>query len=289
MAATLGATLGAALGISLLSAPAGVAAPGGCPTDEALSGEIDRMGGARALAATGTGEVDVDEIGMRIVLRGRDGTVLGMRQVAAPDACQERAVLAAVVIVAWLGEWAHDEPAAPIAAVARPAPAVAAAPAFTPAGARAGAGGDVAAFAFGARDGDAATWGAGAQAGYGLGQRLALTALGEVTGERTRRLGPGEAAYRVIRFGIGLGARWNAGRVFVDAALVPEALIFAVRAQGFPPTVHGASAWGLAADGRVRVGLRRTGVTPFVYAGAGYALATTRLTLDDRPDAAATL
>src|SRR5581483_7633255 len=194
---------GAALGISLLSALPGVAAPAGCPSDEALSGEIDRMGGAGALAATGTGEVSVDEIGMRIVLRGRDGTVLGMREVAAPDACQERAVVAAVVIVAWLGEWAHEEPAAPIAAVARPAPAAAAAPAAAPTRARAGAGGDVAAFAFGARDGDAATWGAGAQAGYGLGRRLALAALGEVTGERTHPLATGEAAYRVVRFGIG--------------------------------------------------------------------------------------
>ena len=42
---------------------------------------------------------------MRVSLRGLDGVVTGVREVAAPDDCQERAGVAAVLISAWVGAW----------------------------------------------------------------------------------------------------------------------------------------------------------------------------------------
>ena len=97
------------------AAVAAAAAPT-CPERHDVEQEIDRLGAAPALALKGTPDVSVDDGGMRIVLRGRDGKVLGKREVAAPEACQERAVVAAVVIAAWLGEWSAAEPRAAAAA-----------------------------------------------------------------------------------------------------------------------------------------------------------------------------
>jgi hypothetical protein len=215
---------------------------------------------------------------MRIVLRGHDGTVLGMREVAAPPACQERAVVAAVVIVAWLGQWAHGEPPAPVTlaqAAAAPPP-----PAAQPRG-RA----DVAAFAFGSHDGSALTWGVGAQAGYGLGPHLMVTGLADWSGERTRPVGPAEAAYRMLRFGVGIAARRAIGRGFLDAGIVPEAIVLFLHGEGLS-TPRSPTVWELAADGRVRAGLRLAAIVPFVYAEVSYALITTQLTLDDSRDSA---
>src|SRR3954462_16045612 len=85
-------------GILAVAAPAlGAPAPP-CPERHAVEQELDRLGAA--LAQKGTPDISVDDSGMRIVLRGRDGKVLGMREIAAPAACQERAVVAAVVIAA---------------------------------------------------------------------------------------------------------------------------------------------------------------------------------------------
>ncbi len=96
----------------LCAATAAAAPAASCPERHDVEQEIDRLGAASALALKGTTDVSVDGGGMRIVLRGRDGKVLGAREVAAPEACQERAVVAAVVIAAWLGEWSAGEPRA---------------------------------------------------------------------------------------------------------------------------------------------------------------------------------
>jgi len=48
---------------------------------------------------------------------------------------------------------------------------------------------------------------------------------------------------------------------------------------------RGATDWGLAVDGRIRLGWRLAPVAPFVYADTSYALTTARLTLDNRLDA----
>ena len=81
--------------------PVGVA----CPSGDAVAAELDRLGATVALATLGSPEVTVDDTKMRIVLRGRDGSVMGAREVTAPEACHQRASVAAVFIAAWVGEW----------------------------------------------------------------------------------------------------------------------------------------------------------------------------------------
>ena len=256
-----------------------------CPERHDVEHELDRLGAAPALALKGTPDVTVNDGGMRIVLRGRDGKVLGEREVAAPEACQERAVVAAVVIAAWLGEWSGTEPraaAAPPAAppaVAVSAPAPAAAPPRRSMPPRL----ELAVFGSAVHDGDAATWAAGGEIAYGLGDRFSVTAQGHTTGERTQSLGPGEGAYQSRGFGAGVSWRRRFGRAVLDAGLGPEALRTAVRGERLA-IPRSATAWTLAIDGRIRLGLALGPLVPFVYAGTTYGISTSRLTLDDRPN-----
>jgi hypothetical protein len=338
-----------------LSVAAAAPRPGACPARAAIAAEIDGLGALQALAQMGIPEVTVEGASMRIVLRSHEGALLGVREVAAPLSCQGRAAVAAVVIVAWLGEWNQAPPAAATAARSAamaidtvPSPAVApassavapassavapASPAVAPASSTAarvpaapsagavvaqtgapapiepgrdlassppatlvesasseapppgrggGARGDLSAFVAGVHDGDAGTVGFGLQAGYGLGRRITLAVLAEGTGERTSSLGPGQAAYSALSFGAGASLRTVFGRGVADLGLFPEAVRTALRGEGLA-TARGTSAWGLAVEGRVRLGLRLGGSVPFVQVGASYDLTRQRLTLDDRP------
>jgi len=76
-----------------------------CPRADAIAAELDRLGAAAALAALGSPEVTVEDTKMHVVLRGPDSSKLGAREIAAPEACNERATVAAVFIAAWVGEW----------------------------------------------------------------------------------------------------------------------------------------------------------------------------------------
>ena len=93
--------------MSLLWAGAITVLPAGtaCPSGEAVAADLDRLGASAALAALGSTEVTVEDAKMRIVLRGRDGSIIGAREIAAPKACHERASVAAVFIAAWVGAW----------------------------------------------------------------------------------------------------------------------------------------------------------------------------------------
>jgi hypothetical protein len=256
-----------------------------CPERHAVEQELDRLGAAPALAQKGTPDVSVDDGGMRIVLRGRDGKVLGMREIAAPEACQERAVVAAVVIAAWLGEWSAAEPRAVTPAPPPAPPVLVRAPAPPPAPAavpRAPRRIELAAFGSVVHDGAVGTWAAGGELAYGLGDRFSVTAQGQVTGERNQALGPGQAAYESVVFGAGVSWRRPLGRAFLlDAGAGPEALRTALHGERLS-VPRDAVAWSLAIDARVRLGLRLGPVVPFVYGGAAYALTASHLTLDDR-------
>lgn len=257
-----------------------------CPERHDVEHELNRLGAAPALALKGTPDVTVNDSGMHIVLRGRDGKVLGEREVAAPEACQERAVVAAVVIAAWLGEWSAGEPrAATPRPTAAPPILTAAAPAPPPPSPRRSRLPrlELAAFGSAVHDGDAATWAAGGELAYGLGDRFSVTAQGHATGERTQALGPGQAAYQSWGFGAGISWRRRFGRAVLDAGLGPEALRTALQGEGLL-TPRRATAWTLAIDGRIRLGLALSRIVPFVYAGTAYGITTTRLTLDDRLD-----
>jgi len=267
-------------------APAALAPtpPAACPARHDVEQEIDRLGVAAALALEGTPDVRVDDGAMQIVLRAPDGKVLGQREVAAPGACHERAVVAAVVIAAWLGEWSGRETPAPAPSPAPPPPLVLTGTPAPPTPApRTPPRIDIAAFGFGVHDGDAGTWGAGGELGYRLSGPFSVIVLGQGTGERSQGLGPGRAAYSSSRFGAGLAWRRWFGRTLLDFGLAPEAARVALRGEQLP-TTRAATTWSLTTDGRVRLGLRLGAAVPFVYADAAYAVATARLTLDDRPD-----
>jgi hypothetical protein len=117
-----------------------------------------------------------------------------------------------------------------------------------------------------------------------VGDRFSVTAQGHATGERTQALGPGQAAYQSFAVGAGVSWRRPLGRTLLfDAGAGPQALRTALRGEKLS-TPRDATAWSLAIDARIRLGLRVGRVVPFVYGGATYALARTKLTLDDRLD-----
>jgi hypothetical protein len=91
----------------LLSAWAVTVAPIGttCPSGDAVAAELDRLGAVVALANLGSPEITVKDNKLQVVLRGQDGSMLGAREVAAPEDCHERATVAAVFIAAWVGAW----------------------------------------------------------------------------------------------------------------------------------------------------------------------------------------
>jgi len=103
-----------------------------CPSDAAVAAELARLGTTAAVARLGTPEVTVTSKRMQVALRGLDGEITGLREVAAPADCLERAAVAAVLLSAWVGAWPTD--ALPGAAAPRPPVAVperAAAPSST--------------------------------------------------------------------------------------------------------------------------------------------------------------
>jgi hypothetical protein len=308
-----------------------------CPSGDAIAAELDRLGAVAALAALGSPEVTVKDTKMHVVLRGQDGSMLGAREVAAPETCSERATVAAVFIAAWVGEWttaplaekqnsklqapnhnagpassspprprpmtldsaspaslplreqvdlAKADDSKPLDAKATPSNTKALAPETTPivpasSKLKPGTRGEVAALGFGTHDGDAGTYGAGILAGYRLRGALALAALFEGTGERERTLGPGRAAYRTFRLGVGAGVLRKWGRVFGDVGIFPELTLLTVSGKQLQ-SGHNATAWGAAADLRARLGLAWARLAPFLFVGGNCALRGERLTLDDR-------
>jgi hypothetical protein len=138
------------LAVLLVGVIAGPAPNMGCPARDAITAELQRLGTAAAVAAIGSPEVTVQGTRMQVALRGLDGTLSGVREVAAPASCAERARVAAVLTSAWVGAWsagsfpeparpqvasasrAEDSAPAPVAATELAKPAVAAEPAETP-------------------------------------------------------------------------------------------------------------------------------------------------------------
>jgi hypothetical protein len=141
---------------------------------------------------------------------------------------------------------------------------------------------ELAGLGFGLYDGDGGTYGGGVEAGL-IRRPLRLVALVEGTGERQRSLETGQAGYAFVRMGLGLGVRKSWQRVFVDFSLVPELARHALRGIGLIEPNH-LAAWGLMADGRVRLGWRFARAAPFLYLGASWSLLRERLRIDDSPN-----
>lgn len=79
--------------------------PTACPAEEAVAAELERLGVSAATEVLGAPEIAIEGTKMRVVFRGRDGSMLGARDVKAPASCHERASLAAVLIAAWVRTW----------------------------------------------------------------------------------------------------------------------------------------------------------------------------------------
>jgi hypothetical protein len=256
-----------------------------CPSADAIAAELDRLGSAAALAALGSPEVTVNDTKMHVVLRGQDGSMLGAREVAAPEACNERATVAAVFIAAWVGEW-NTAPLAEKQNSKQEVPNHNAAPAASgvvlpETKLKPESRVEIAGLGFGTHDGDAGTYGAGFLVGYRPRGALTLAALFEGTGQRERTLGPGLAGYRSFRLGVGASVlrRWD--RMFGDVGIFPELTLLALSGKRLQ-SEYNATAWGAAADLRARLGSSWGRLAPFLFAGASCALRGERLTLDDR-------
>ena len=143
---------------------------------------------------------------------------------------------------------------------------------------------EIAGLGFGTHDGNAGTVGAAVSASYRFGSALAVAALFETTGERETTLGPGLAAYRTSRLGVGASLRRQRGRLFADAAILPELTVLSLGARGQQlETTHSATAWGAAVDLRGRLGLAAGRFIPFLFAGGSVALRAEHLTLVGSP------
>ena len=282
----------------LLAATAGVSPEvSDCPSRGAVASELDRLGASTAIAALGSPEVAIVGKTMRVVLRGRDGSVIGAREVTAPNTCQERASVAAVFMAAWAGVWStvsqpagrvNSSPGPGTGAPLRPVQVSSLrVPASPPRGPEhtmpkqpnPGPTVEVAGLIFGTHDGNTAALGGGVLAGYHLGETLAVSALVETVTARQAALGPGLADYRISRLGIGVDVtrRWE--RVFVEVGLVPELTMFTGSGQRLL-TAHSATTWGAALDLRGRLGLAFGRLVPFLFAGGSGMLRAERLTLD---------
>ena len=269
-------TLATLLSAAVVTAPPATAA---CPRADAVAAELDRLGATASLAVLGSHEVTVEGARMRVVLRGRDGSILGSREVAAPEACDERASVAAVFVAAWVGAWSTNpmpnlpsrEPSTNAAIQTRRSPTV-----------------EIAGLAFGTHNGDAGTFGAGVFASYAISDALTVAALLETTGERETTVGPAMATYRTSRLGVGVGLRRRWGRLFGELGSFPELTLLA--ANGKPLVVpRKVTTWGAALEVRGRTGLVLGRFLPFLFVGASSALRAERLTLDDYPADATTL
>lgn len=110
-----------------------------CPDDAAIAAELDRLGARPALDQMGGVRVSVEGAHMHLAFVDQREGALGARTVDAPADCGQRAVIAAVLVAAWTGEWIRtnlgDENARTGERRAAPGPGLDAlpAPAATPA------------------------------------------------------------------------------------------------------------------------------------------------------------
>lgn len=266
MHALLAGLLFAATPIAVLPAPAI------CPTASQLDAELQRLGEGETVDRLGDSEVTVVGGTMRIVLRDRAGSTLGVREVPAPAECAKRVSVAAVLLAAWAKTWGET-------ALAPAERAEIAAPRRAAHEMELGVG-------FGASvDGDAGAPSGGVLAGLHLYRGLGAAMAADVSGQRQVALGQWAATYLVSRVGVGLAWRVRAGSVWADVALLPQLTRLSVEGRDLP-TIHTAAVWGASVEGRGRIGLRFGAVAPFASIAVNRALVGRTLTLDDRPDSA---
>lgn len=262
--------------VSVERAPRGVA----CPSDAELETELARAGAGDVPAP----ELEVGEDRMRVVLRGRDGALLGSREVEAPASCRERAAVAAVLVATWMGIW----PAAPAPAPPRdaPPPAEPVAPA-TPIVTEVASASVPPARAIelglhvgGAHDGSAAALAAAVELRRAVSGPLRVAIAASATSERDRNIGGAHAGY--LRPAIEVGPVVRLGRSALQGEVGASARLGLLVVRGKDLAIaHRVSHPVPGAATSMRLVLARRQVSPFLAAGFGYWFVRQRLTLDD--------
>jgi hypothetical protein len=238
-----------------------------CPSPADLDAELVRMG---AVGITPP-EIAVTGDRMRVVLRGRDGAPVGTREVQAPASCHERATVAAVLVVTWMGIW----PEAPKGASAPPAhTSTAPAPGATQRKTEIGLAIN------GAYDGNPLAFGFAVEARRRLlGPVFAWVGLTSTT-ERDQRVGPAQGGYTRPALEAGPAVRFGRGWVRADVAASARLGILIVRGIDLSVAhVRAHAVPGAAANLRLVIAQGR--FSPFLAAGACYWFGRQQLTLDD--------
>lgn len=254
------------------TAVAGAASPVSCPTAAQVDAELERLGESGVVDRLGESDVSVAGGTMRIVLRDRTGTTLGVREVAAPSECAKRISLAAVLLAAWAKTW--NETAF--------APAVHAEVAES---ARARRDVEVGLAVGAAADGDGHAPAGGLLARVQLDHGLSTVVAADLEGQRQIPVGPGAATYLGLRLGCGLAVRAQRGLVWTELAVLPQVTRLSVEGKNLM-TPRTATLWGAAVEARGRIGLGWGRLAPFLSLAVDRTLVQERLTLDDTTDSA---
>ena len=252
----------------------------GCPANDAIAANLERLGALVLLSQLGTAEVRVEELSLHVSFRDPRGEPIGARAVAAPADCEDRAALAAAVIAAFVGKWAQTEIANPssVATASATSKADAVAAAATATVARPWQA-ELGVMAFGLHDGDVGGFGLGVRADLGRGVWM-VNALVEGSSEREQALGQGQGGYQFLRAGLGLGVRHRWSRVFGDATLVPMVARLSLRGRSLAAT-EATKDWGFAVAGQTRLGWEVWRLRPFLFVGASYDTPAQRMLLRD--------
>ena len=241
-----------------------------CPTQAAITAELERLSGGEALGRLGRSEVTVEGRTMRVVLRDSGGQVLGVRELEAPRECRQRAAVAAVVLAAWAHDW--DSPPLSVAPAVAPA---------APARWRAELG-----LQGGAHyDGTRMAPGATVQAGWQLSGPFSAGATAGFVTARERDLGPGAVGYSLVRAGVGLVYRARSSATWFDAGLFPLIVRLGITPRALP-AARAVALWTGALEGRFRLGLTWGSIMPFVSGSLGRRFVRDRVTLEDVPESA---
>lgn len=245
--------------------------PPACPDPEEVAAQLTRLGVNQGTQPT----IEVTGDKMRVMLRGQDGATLGSREVEAPASCHERATVAAVLVVTWMGVWPEAPAPAPAPSTPRQEPAR---PEGTP---RASLG-----LSFlTAIDGNGLAFGAAAETFIRLYAPLHVALMLSAASEREQSIGPAHVGYRRPALAVGPALALGRARVRWQLGASGQVGLLLMRGKGLA-TVHETTSATFGAGAFLRVLLAGERFSPFVHLGAVTWFGRQRATLDDAPDTA---
>jgi hypothetical protein len=263
-------------------------APAACPTQAEVDAELARLGAAGVTPP----EIAIADGRMRVVLRSRDGTAMGSREVELPETCRERATVAAVLVATWMGIWPQGpdaagageqptgltgnsaprgaNPASPATAAAPPAPAAAQGEHKVEYGLALAA----------ALDSNRMAAGGAVEVRVCLvGPLYGLVGLTATT-ERNQRVGVAVAGYLRPALDVGVAVRMGRGRVQGEVGASGRLGLLIVRGKDLAVT-HSAEHVAPGAAASLRLVFAGERFSPFVLGTSAYWFGQRHLTLDN--------